>query len=233
MYGLSYDLYLMQFATYFISLYCTVIYKYSELAARQFSDRFPLYYSLNAEPIPISMPILLIDLVMLAVSSIVIFQLWKYRATRNVKQGTSLLLICIFLMILIFSYFTYICAEYNLPERNSGRFGVYYIEHVNYLWVIGQFLSAVKYLPQISLNWMGISTKGLSPKYLKISIIATSILQASNLCSFIDNLEFYEWPFNLTPRVVSFLQLIWLGIIYYQHYYAYAMNKPYLKRIYE
>ena len=232
MYGLSYDLYLMQFATYFISLYCTVIYKYSELAARQFSDRFPLYYSLNAEPIPISMALLLIDLVMLAVSSIVFFNCGNTELLETLSNE-SLLLICIFLMILIFSYFTYICAEYNLPERNSGRFGVYYIEHVNYLWVIGQFLSAVKYLPQISLNWMGISTKGLSPKYLKISIIATSILQASNLCSFIDNLEFYEWPFNLTPRVVSFLQLIWLGIIYYQHYYAYAMNKPYLKRIYE
>ena len=222
----------MQFATYFISLYCTVIYKYSELAARQFSDRFPLYYSLNAEPIPISMALLLIDLVMLAVSSIVFFNCGNTELLETLSNE-SLLLICIFLMILILSYFTYICAEYNLPERNNGRFGGYYIEYVNYLWVIGQFLSAVKYLPQISLNWMGISTKGLPPKYLKISIIATSVLQASNLRTFIDNLEFYQWSFNPTPRMVSFLQLIWLGIIYYQHYYAYAMNKPYLKRIYE
>ncbi|UCS23792.1 uncharacterized protein HLK63_M10241 [Nakaseomyces glabratus] len=159
------------------------------------------------------MPLLLIDLVMLAVSSIVFFNCGNTELLETLSNE-SLLLICIFLMILILSYFTYICAEYNLPERNNGRFGGYYIEYANYLWVIGQFLSAVKYLPQISLNWMGISTKGLPPKYLKISIVATSVLQASNLRTFIDNLEFYQWSFNLTPRVVSFLQLIWLGIIY-------------------
>lgn len=232
-YGLSYDLYLLEFATNFISIYCSVLYKFSSLANSQFINRFPLFYTSSGKGLPVSMALMFIDALLLMVSGLIISQLWRYRATRNVAQGASLMLLGIFTCTLVFSYFTYFCSQYNIPKSDTGKLGVFYIEHINYLWVIGNFLSAFKYLPQLSLNWMGMSTKGFSPKYLKSSLIAGLIVQAANLFTGIDGLEFYEWPFNMVPRIVSILQLLELSLLFYQHHFVYVRNKPFLKRIYE
>ncbi|KAL3235256.1 hypothetical protein RNJ44_00015 [Nakaseomyces bracarensis] len=232
-YGLSYDLYLLECVTNFISTYCSVLYRYSDLANVQFTNRYPLLYPSQGTGVPVSMALLVIDALLMIASAVVISQLWKYRATRNVEQGASLMLLGIFTSVVVFSYFTYACSLHNLPKSNSGRFGVFYIEHINYLWVIGNALSAFKYFPQLSLNWVGMSTKGFSPRYLKTSLISTIIIQVSNLFVSIDNLEFYEWPFNMTPRVVSALHLLALLLLFYQHNFAYAKNKPFLKRTYD
>lgn len=232
-YGLSYDLYLLEFVTNFISVYCSVLYKFSGLTSLQFTNRFPLFYPSQGNGLPVSMALLFTDTLLLLVSAVVISQLWRYRATRNVEQGASIILLAIFTSIVVFSYFTYFCSLYNIPKSNSGKFGVFYIEHINYLWIIGNFLSAFKYFPQLSLNWMGMSTKGFSPRYLKSALFATIIVQASNLFTSIDGLDFYEWPFNMIPRAVSLMQLFALLLLFYQHHFAYAKNKPFLKRTYE
>ncbi|CAI4297014.1 ALI_collapsed_G0005700.mRNA.1.CDS.1 [Saccharomyces cerevisiae] len=185
-YGLSYDLFLLDFVGNGLYLYCALHYCYSSL----------LYY---------------------------------YRSTKHIYQGISITSIIIISVFLVLGIFTYGCSISNLPLKNSGKFGVFYLEHINYLWVMANLLKCFKYVPQMSINWMGCSTVGLSSKFALISFLAESIDLLGRLV-IPTNALFYEIPFNSTPFWVKLIQFVTLLVILCQVQYVYVGRKPRLPK---
>ncbi|CCH60974.1 hypothetical protein TBLA_0D04780 [Henningerozyma blattae CBS 6284] len=228
-YGLSYDLYILEFFSHLVSIFCTLQYKFSPLISKQYAERFPLFYPQDdpATNLPISIILLLKD-ILISISSLAILkQLNKYRSSKHIFQGISIYCITSIIILIIFSILTFTCSRFYLPERNSGKFGIFYIEHINYLWVLGNFLSCCKFFPQISINYMGSSTIGFSSKYLVLYII-------SILCQFLtlfgDEKPFYRLEFNRTPFFTIIIQFISLMFLLYQAQFLYLNSRPYLPR---
>ncbi|EDO19146.1 hypothetical protein Kpol_1050p3 [Vanderwaltozyma polyspora DSM 70294] len=228
-YGLSYDMYILSLINCFLSIWCTLNYKFSPLIRQQLGNRYPLFYSIDDNSdIPISLALLILDITTLFISLFVLRQLIMYRSSKHVHQGISKFCISVILLFAIFNVFTYTCACYNLPI-SSGRFGVFYLEHINYMWVEGNLLGSFILLPQISLNWMGQSTTGLSSKFVVLSFISilTNLL-GSNLAP--QNLLFYERAFNFKPNFVQIIQFLSIIIILSQAQYFYRGLKPHLPK---
>ncbi|GAV49531.1 hypothetical protein ZYGR_0P01750 [Zygosaccharomyces rouxii] len=228
-YGLSYDLYLLEIVGQFLTIYCTINYRWSPLVRLQLSRRFPLFYPLDGSNIPISNPLLIKDVILTICGLLVLRQLMLYQSTKHIYQGFSTTCMSIIGIFASFSMFTYFCACHNLPERDSGKFGVFYIEHVNYLWVIGNTIRAFKFLPQITLNWMGSCTRGISSKYIIVNSLACLLILVGSLVSS-PNKEFHQNAFNNCPWVVTLVQFLSLCAILYQAQCLYVKKKPYLPR---
>lgn len=212
-----------------LSIYCALNYKWSPIIRLQLSKRFPLFYPFDDNSVPISSGILLGDLLQLLVSVLVLRQLISYRGTKNVHQGISLICITVIGMICCFGIFTYTCSYHNLPISDSGRFGIFYLEHVNYLWIAGNVTESMKYFPQLSLNWMGLNTRGVSSRFVFISLVA-ELLNLIGTAALPNNFEFYARPFNLAPRPVMLIKVCCLLGMLYQGQSLYLDKKPYLPR---
>ncbi|QID83890.1 hypothetical protein GRS66_006372 [Saccharomyces pastorianus] len=229
-YGLSYDLFLLDFVGNGLYLYCALHYRYSPLVREQLSKRFPLFYSLDvANSIPISSLLVFKDFCVLFCCLMVLRQLYYYRSTKHIYQGISITSTIILSVFLILSIFTYGCSISNLPLKDSGKFGIFYLEHINYLWVMANLVKSFKYIPQMSINWMGCSTMGLSSKFVLISVLAEFIDFVGRLFVPTSAL-FYKIPFNSTPFWVKLIQFITLLVILCQVQYLYVGRKPRLPK---
>ncbi|GAV54443.1 hypothetical protein ZYGR_0AL01750 [Zygosaccharomyces rouxii] len=228
-YGLSYDLYLLEIVGQLLILYCTINYKWSSLVRLQLSKRFPLFYPLDGSSIPISKLLLVKDAVLTVCSLLVLRQLVLYQSTKHMYQGFSTTCLSILGIFAFFSMFTYFCACHNLPQRDSGKFGIFYVEHINYLWVIGNAIRAFKFLPQLTINWMGFCTRGISSKYIIVNSLACLLLLFESL-ALSHNKDFHQNVFNSCPWIVTFVQFLSLCAILYQAQCLYVKNKPYLPR---
>ncbi|QLQ82530.1 hypothetical protein HG537_0H02920 [Torulaspora globosa] len=205
-------------------------YLWSSLTRSQLSKRFPLFYPSN-EPsaIPISIPLLFRDAIHVYTCALVLRQLQIYRSTKNVYQGISTTCTALIVMAISFGIFTYACSCYNLPAKDSGRFGIFFVEHVNYMWVIANIVQSAKYVPQICLNWMGLCTKGVSSKYIFLSLFS-EIAVGLGSALLLQGTEFYKKPYNFIPAFVSLSNVLCLSYMFYQAQYLYQGKKPYLPR---
>lgn len=230
MYGLSYDLFVLDLFANLVSIYCTINYRWSPLIRFQLSKRFPLFYPANeSSAIPVSRSLLFKEFISLGACGLVLRQLLAYRSTKNVYQGVSTICTVLVALISSFAIFTYACSCYNLPVSDSGRFGVFYVEHVNYMWVIANIMQSTKYAPQLCLNWMGMCTKGVSSKFVLLSLFSECVVGLGSV-TFYGGYEFYRKPFNFTPGFVTFGKVLCLLGILYQAQYVYLGKKPYVPR---
>lgn len=227
-YGLSYDLYIISVISHLTSIYVTLNYSFSPLIRHQLAERFPLFYLNN--PPPISTLLVFFDTINLVTDTLVFLQLFQYSKSRHIYQGISSIAVYFLSLSLIFNIVTFGCSLYNLPLRNMGIWGIFYLDHINYIWVLGNIFSSGKFLPQIFLNYMGSNTYGISNKYLIIRISGTLLLLLS--IPFPDNsTPFYMAPFNYTPMFVPVSHMLSFCIILYQKQYLYLGNPPHLPRI--
>lgn len=194
----------------------------------QLSRRFPLFYPLDGSDIPISNLLLIKDVMLIICGSLVLRQLMLYQSTKHIHQGFSTNCLSILGTFASFSVFTYFCACHNLPEHDSGKFGVFYVEHINYLWVIGNMLRSFKFLPQVTINWMGFCTRGISSKYIITNLLAC-LLSLFEILAF-SKKDFHQIAFNSCPWVVTLVQFLSLCAILYQAQCLYIKNRPYLPR---
>lgn len=227
-YGLSYDLYVLSIFSYTISIYCTMNYRFSSLVRTQLSKRFPIFYPIEGAQAPTSMMMALVHTVNLICCCMVLRQMFRYRFTKHVHQSISTLCVSVITATVVFSVFTFACASYNLPLHDMGKFGVFYLEHVNYLWVIGNIISCFRLAPQMMINWMGMCTQGLSSKYVVLTMVASLVAIIGNIAS--TEVPFYRIPFNYVPLFVPISHLVSLLIILYQAQYLYIGKNPYLQR---
>lgn len=220
---------MLGFVSNLLRIYCALNYRLSPMIRMQLSKRFPLFYPIDGTPVPISMALLLKDLFQMTAYILVVRQLIVYRATKHTKQGVSLLCVSLLAIVCCFGVFTYTCSCYNLPASDSGRFGVYYLEHLNYLWVASNAIDSLKYVPQLSLNWMGLCTRGLSSKFVFFSLVADS-LALIGAATLPNKVEFFMRSYNLIPLPVTLLKFCCLIGLLYQAQYLYTGNKPFLPR---
>lgn len=213
----------------FLTVYCTINYKWSPLVRSQLSRRFPLFYPLTGPGIPVSNLLLIKDIVLIICSLLVLRQLLLYQSTKHIYQGFSTTCLSILGIFSSFSIFTYFCACYNLPEHDSGKYGVFYVEHINYLWIIGNTIRAFKFLPQLTINWMGFCTRGISSKYVIINSLGCLLILLESLASPTKK-DFHQNIFNNCPWIVTLVQFLSLCAIFYQAQCLYVKNKPYLPR---
>ncbi|SCV04931.1 LANO_0G14576g1_1 [Lachancea nothofagi CBS 11611] len=217
--GLSYDLYVLSFISYLFATYCGVNYLFSALVRKQLIQRFPVFFPQDNPEIPVSKSILLTDILNLVCSVVVLKQLMRYRYTKHEYQSVSFMCISVVVVCATFCVFTYACASLNLPLKDSGRFGVFYLEHINYSWVIGTFLSGFRLVPQIMLNYMGTSTQGVSSKFIILSIASVVLQLTVGLIT--RNQPHYRMPLNGKPLYEPALHLVFLIFILYQAQYVY------------
>ena len=125
----------MDVLSHIMLIYSSLQYILSPLIRNQLAARFPLFYPIDGTRVPVSWTLLLTECVGLYVDTKVLQQLFNYRRTKHIHQGASYILLSIVLICLIFHVFTFACSSINLPLVNMGKFGIYYIEHINYIWV--------------------------------------------------------------------------------------------------
>lgn len=220
-YGLSYDLFIFDAFGQLVVIYFTSCYRYSLLAARQFSERFPLFYSeQQSQHVPINNVLFACDIILMISRLLILSQLLKYRTSKHIYQGISAVCFAFLISSLLFGVFTLEFSLYHLPYRNSGLFGVFYIEHINYLWVIGNVLRSIKFVPQISLNWMSNIVVGLSDKYIILNILS-ALFAVAGYSLHQNQEEFYRIPFNNVPYLSLIFQCACLLFIIYQRYWLY------------
>lgn len=211
-----------------ISIYCTLQYMFSPLVRNQLSRRFPLFYPRDETKVPISVGLLIAEFMNVFCVCLVLKQLIRYRSTQHIHQGLSIICVFVLLFAISFSIFTFACSSLYLPDQDMGRFGIFYLEHINYLWMIGNFLSAFHIVPQVTLNWMGSCTQGVSSKFVVLSMLSVLTAIIGNMLA--GPKIFYKIPFNHIPIFRSLSQLIFLSIILYQAQFAYLGRKPILPK---
>ncbi|CCE66002.1 hypothetical protein TPHA_0O00300 [Tetrapisispora phaffii CBS 4417] len=233
-YGISYDLFAATFFSHLCLVWCTLNYKYSSLLITQAVNRFPLFYNTNNETpgtgnIPISLLILCNDILNIIGSIWVFKQLIFYRKTKHIYQGISPIFISVVCLFTVFNFFTLVCSLSNLPN-NSGKFGIFYLEHINYIWVIGNLLESFKILPQISLNWMGRSTSGLSSTFILMNLFSATLMLVTSIFDGNSTVSYFLRPYNYQPIFVTVFQFILAVILFIQEKYVYINSKPYLQK---
>lgn len=229
-YGLSYDLYGFDIISRIMMLYVTLQYEFSPLIRSQLADRFPLFYPMDGDSVAISVPLLVGEVIVLLVNYKALTQLFRYRRTKHTYQGFSALFTFLLILGAVFHVFTFACSTLYLPDKNMGKFGVFYLEHLNYIWVNAQAFQCVKYVPQLSLNWMGMCTTGVSSKFVLISLLSSVIGILSHYIGFPDKSQFYLIPWNSYPLFVFICQAISVILLLYQSHFIYANRSPYLPR---
>ncbi|CCC69490.1 hypothetical protein NCAS_0C05000 [Naumovozyma castellii] len=231
-YGLSYDLYTFDLLGHLISVYCSLNYKFSPLTRTQLSNRFPLFYPLEDPKIPISSWLVLTHLIIIASGVSVFRQLLAYRSTKHIYQGISLTVVILLSIFSLLAVFTFACSCLNFP-KNMGKYGIFYLDHINYLWLAGNIMLTFKFVPQISLNWMGLSTSGVSSKYVILNLLNNliSILEYHVFSKIVQSdLQWWQYPFNYKPIFVSWIQLVSIIIILYQAQFLYVRSNVYLPK---
>ncbi|SCU97967.1 LAFA_0G14532g1_1 [Lachancea sp. 'fantastica'] len=222
--GLSYDLYVLSFTSYLLSVYCGFNYVFSTLLHKQLHQRFPVFFGQDKNKIPVSTTILLSDVVNLICASAVLKQLFDYRSSSRDAQHISLICVIIIAACAVFSVFTYACATLYLPGKDSGRFGIFYLDHVNYSWILATFLSSFRLMPQLTVNFMERSTQGISFKFVVLSTVSAIFQLVVEFCN--QKRTHPYTPLNGKPLFEPLLNLIFLLSVIYQVHHVYH-NRTY------
>lgn len=251
-YGISYDLHILDAFSTFCSIYLYLNYLLSPLALSQYMQRYPLFFlpkdSLEVHELPLSHALFLLHVVRFVLSLRVLSILYKFRKTRHVHQSFSKLCRCILLCTVLFHVFTFACARLNIgvgffatitksqenfavsKNRNMGKYGVFYIDHLLYVWILQNYvLDAFKLMPQLILNFSGCCTQGLSSKYVVFQGLAHFLTATALLHNMFADVFYQKWytiPFNYQPFFTSLMNFLLILVILYQAQYLYNNSMP-------
>ncbi|CCK71906.1 uncharacterized protein KNAG_0I01150 [Huiozyma naganishii CBS 8797] len=229
-YGLSYDTQSLTVAYRAVSVYCSLLYKCNGTVRGQLTRRWPRFYALSGPGAPVQPWIVLADLAVLASLLGLIRQLAAYNHTRHVHQGYSFIAWANFTLTLgALGVGSLLCALWRGP-RGPGLLGLFLLDHVNFTWVIGQYICAVALWPQICINWMGTCCSGISSRFVVVSLVGALVRVFTNT-NVGNNVPFYRWPYNVTTRLANYIELVSLCIILLQAQKVYVHNKPRLPKV--
>lgn len=219
---------MLDFFSRLLLVYTSVQYRFSLSIRKQLAKRFPLFYPLDGPGVHISRLIIVGEIAAILMDLRILEQLRKYRKTKHIHQGISKTLLAFLIFCTAFHAFTFTCSALNYPQ-DRGKFGVYYVEHMNYLWVNAQLFQCFKLIPQVSINWVGNCTRGCSSKFVVLSIISSLIGALSWFFGSYGPM-FYLKPWNYTPVVVYLCLIFSSLLLFYQAQYLYVANSPFLSK---
>lgn len=244
-YGLSYDTQWFQFLAHLLMVYCALNWRWNPIVKQQLQKRYPLFYGNEIEfgdgsehnvDVPISYVMIVLDFLLCCNMWTLIRQLKKYGYTRHIHQGIStlasmIMIVLVFIFGIMSLWFAYWFGVHQ--GKDSGLLGIFWLDHVNYLWLTAQIFHVWAFWPQICINWMGQCCQGLSSRFVILYLFGSIIkFVGVYLSSFIQGNEipFYLWPFNLQGKFVITMEFISIIIILLQAQYFYPSNKPHLQR---
>lgn len=118
-------------------------YLTQRLTRDQYSKRFPVYPS-----VPFSNIIWYTDCCDLGLMMVLCCQCLKYRRSRHLFQTVSISLAWIVILFLGVSFLILYNATINFPE-DIGRYGLLYIDFVDWIWISGAIFGSLKYTSQV------------------------------------------------------------------------------------
>lgn len=242
-YGLSYDTQWFQLLQHIISVYCSLNYRFNPIVRGQLQRRYPHLYAdpTTNQPsnIPISWSMFIFDLLLSWNLFSLIRQLRRYGYTRHIHQGISSLATFIILTFIVVFGITTLWFAYWFgihQNKDSGLLGIFWLDHINYLWLMSQVFHVWSFWPQLCINWMGKCCQGLSSRFVILSLLSSIIkfIGVTILNQKYDNTTgYYFWPFNLDGKYIIICELLSISLILLQAQYFYPNNKPYLPRQFE
>lgn len=226
--GLSYDWVLWSVAGAALKVLHISLLRWNRLARVQYAARFPI------EPVPSTVAVvnggpaphlpgasgleLCLYLHSFILSLIIGGQLWGYRLTQIMVQGISLWVYVFASLVAGFGLLILGCIA-------TGRFYMVWLDFVYYVYLVGELAEALKYVPQISVNFMCRSTAGVSAASLIIESTGSGAVLGWML------LHGTAQPNSLL--VVSIAKLVWFSCLLYQHFAVYRHQRIRSKRKYE
>lgn len=223
-YGLSYDTALLNIIALLVNIYVSINYKFNPIVNDQLYARFPIFYK-GWYDIPVSITLLIADVAQLFCYFVIWKQLSLYKVTRHIYQGISL--ICISVVFIMVGFIGTLTLYFSFFDVHH----FVYLDHLNIIWVMGNGIKSVTLCSQICINWMGQCCVGVSSRYIITAIVANIIQFIGFIASNTNNnINFWEWPFNSIPILITSTELICLFIIFYQAEFVYRGNKPSLPK---
>lgn len=191
----------------------SISYNLQEITRLQYANRFPIH-----PQVPFSKTIFhttILELILLVVLSC---QCLKYRKSKHCYQSISTALMFILCSFTGITLIILYCGLMNVPR--IGRYGLFYIDLIDWFWLCGSLAGSFKYCPQVSkaisflllasalltqlfeiaLNWIGLNVKGIANLSLHIDCLTVFILALTKALQ--SKEKFYLEP------VVSILMII-------------------------
>lgn len=230
-FGLSFDMQWLLYVHLSLQIFITWNYKSNWVVVEQLQNRFPIFYH-EKQYIPISWGIFIVQLAQWYRVSGLVRQLYTYWDTIHIHQGVSVgcaMILLIFVGVGGVTTWWFAWWFGSHRGKDSGLLGIFWLDHINYLWLISNILRMTYLWPQISINWMGQCCRGVSSRFIVISTLTTFFKIIFSHC-LSKSEPWYLYPVNLSTQLVNVIEFLSLLIILFQVQYLYLYNKPYLKR---
>lgn len=180
-YGLSYDYIVLSWVYYLTSAVTTINYCINPIIIKQYKARFPIYPSIF-----VSIPILIIDILGLIISSGILIQLFYiYSQTRNIDQYVSGLNKLYLASIALVLFWVSKCCIFNQSTLST-------LDFIDFLWFFAKLTECLKLLPQVTMNWFGSCVVGLNGHFLVCQWLSIIFLALAKFMLHDANVPYYE-----------------------------------------
>lgn len=203
--GWSQDLSILGALAVILSVISSLTYLLSTRIAAQCALRSPIY-----PLVPISTPILVVELIGVVVNLVVcFFALFKYRQSRNEYQGVSKT----FLVLAASIVATWIWA---MHEYHIGIFTP--LDLLDGVWLLAKYASVATPWPQLVIMSFSELCAGIHRRTWAMNLVGTILLVAGK-CFSVYDYAWYSLPYNFSTwiecgsRVLAFIVLtieLWL-----------------------
>ncbi|CCF60010.1 hypothetical protein KAFR_0I02310 [Kazachstania africana CBS 2517] len=213
-YGISYDYYILETLICIASIYYSTNYQFNTTARSQLMLRYPVWFETESLSSVISNVLIILEVSRLVGLFLVDRQLRLYYRTKHEFQGYST--IC---RIVIGTFWLlFVVSIIIIFKIKSGK--LFVLDHFDITWTLTQLLKIGSLWPQICINWMTRSCKGMSINFIKFSIISNIIIVLGILVENKNNFQF-QLPFNSEVLFVTLIRLINMLIVLYQQQFLY------------
>lgn len=230
--GLSFDFVFWSSAASILKISHIALLRWNTLARSQYADRYPLNPIPNDSlvvqggPAP-GLPgaslaeLTLYTHTLLCVGLVVgVYQIHTiYKKTQTLSQGIST-------WTWGFSCLAVLIGTILYVNVLTGKYHTKFLDYVYYLYAVGELAEWLKYVPQISVNFMCRSTAGVSVEFLYTEALSAVAL----MCCLIHREHSFE-PNSLF--LLAVFKGLFVSKLLYQHYFEYRYQRVRSRRRYE
>lgn len=217
-YGLSYDYIVLSWVYYLASTVTTINYCMNPVIIKQYRARFPVYPSIF-----VSIPILIIDILGLIMSTGILIQLFYiYSRTRNIDQCVSGLNKLYLVSITLVLFWISKCCILNQSTLST-------LDVVDFLWFFAKLTECLKLLPQVTMNWFGSCVIGLHSRFLLCQWLSIIFLALAKFMLHNANVPYFEVLVNYNTWCYLMINSSTLSLLTIQQKKLYKGAAPSLR----
>ncbi|ODV72300.1 uncharacterized protein CYBJADRAFT_19366 [Cyberlindnera jadinii NRRL Y-1542] len=168
-YGFSFDYVFFSLIQFICTLFVNFGYQL-QYVQKQYARRFPVH-----PQVPLSHLEAFFSLLSLLLVTMLIYQCIKYRMSRHMFQYVSIY--SKLFALVVFSISIWIGLNVNTRDDSKpGTYGFFFIDIFDFIWYASQLASAVKWVPQITTNFLGMNFCELNKDAILLEAISSFIL---------------------------------------------------------